>query len=106
MVSLAAVVDRDAAPDHQRLHSNLHHVHHAVRAALAASLVSLALSPPAAAKMYEWRPRRHHKRLGQLREDANTMILNQARPDWSGRDCCTARGRRATLCNTLFLRHC
>ena len=78
VISLASVVDHGTAVDQQQMQANLHHVHHALRTAFAVSVLSLALSPPAAAKMYEWRPRRHYKRLGQLREDANSIILNQA----------------------------
>ena len=78
VISLASVVDHDTIADRQSLRANLHHVHQALRTAFAVSVLSLALSPPVAAKMYEWRPRRHYKRLGQLREDANSIILNQA----------------------------
>ena len=78
VISLASVVDNRPAADSQDPRANARIVHHALHTAFALSVLSLALSPPAAAKMYEWRPRRHHKRLGQLREEANQLILNQA----------------------------
>ena len=73
---LASVLDQPGDPE---VHARLRRVQRALVATM--TLAVFAAAPGCAdAKMYEWTPRRHHKRLGQIREEANQMILNQARP--------------------------
>ena len=75
-VCLATVLDGPSEHDPE-VQRRLRAVHRALVGSL--TVTAFLVCPSAAeAKMYEWSPRRHYKRLGQIREEANQMILEQA----------------------------
>lgn len=98
-VCLATVLDGPGEHDPE-VQRRLRAVHRALVGSL--TVTAFLVCPSAAeAKMYEWAPRRHYKRLGQIREEANQMILEQAsllalrQTGWKHRACDTMSSRRA-----------